>query len=66
MTGYYLELDNLISRYPVHIFDRRCKVMKGGQHHIELEESVKPISSGATRAISKPYMPALEKELADF
>ena len=63
-TGYP-ELDNLISRYP-QVFDGRCKVMKGGQHHIELDENAKPISSGATRAIAEPYMPALEKELADL
>jgi len=63
-TGYP-ELDNLISRYP-RVFDGRCKVMKGGQHHIELDENAKPISSGATRAIAEPYMPALEKELADL
>ena len=63
-TGYP-ELDSLISQYP-QVFDRRCKVMKGGQHNIELEENSKPISSGATKAIEEPYMPALEYELADL
>ena len=61
-TGNGPELDNLLNKYSV-LFDGKCKVMKNGLCHIDLDPEAVPINTGASRMIAEPYMPALKQEI---
>jgi hypothetical protein len=61
-TGHGPELDNLLYKYAV-LFDGKCKVMKNGLYHIDLDPDAVPINTGASRMIAEPYMPALKQEI---
>ncbi len=61
-TGNGPELDNLLNKYSV-LFDGKCKVMKNGLYHIDLDPEAVPINTGASRMIAEPYMPALKQEI---
>ncbi len=63
-TGYP-ELDQLMAKYP-RVFDGKCKAMKGGPHHIELEDNATPVSTGATRNVAEPYRASLQAHLQDL
>ena len=60
-TGYP-DLDRLIAKYP-RVFDGKCKIMKGGQHHIDLDPNAVPVSSGATRNVPEPQKEALKRTI---
>ena len=61
-TGHGPELDNLLNTYSV-LFDGKCKVMKNGLYHIDVDPEAVPVNTGASRSIPDPYMPALKKEI---
>ena len=61
-TGHGAELDNLLNKYS-ELFDGKCKVMKNGLYHIDLDPDAVPVNTGASRMIAEPYMPALKQEI---
>lgn len=45
------------------LFDGKCKVMKNGLYHIDMEPDATPINTGASRNVPDPLLPALRKEI---
>jgi hypothetical protein len=54
-TGFGLAFENLMNKYP-ELFDGKCKVMKNGQYHIDLESKYWSIKSN-----SSPLSSSFEK-----
>ena len=62
VTGFGPVLDSIANKYPS-VFDGNCKIMKGEKLHIDVDPSAVPVSTGASRTIPEPLLPALRQEL---
>ena len=62
VTGFGPVFDSIANKYPS-VFDGNCKIMKGEKLRIEVDPLAVPVSTGASRTIPEPLLPALRKEL---